>query len=468
MRSLYRLTTADWDGGPMAAGLGRGYVERQYDRMRPSALLGTLFGQIKPSASKTSYGMLDVGKKMNKMKIYINSNPIRGAALVALLVGLCPAVSAEMHNQTGDQAFSELPQPTTPASSDSNRMQKEALRKRSAHELTGTNVKSRSSGDSLGRVKDFVIDARSGQVVYAVVGAGGVLGVGETLHAVPVSALNYEAVSGDERFTLDIDSARWAQAPRFKKDRLSSLQADQEGKATFQYYGQTWQELGQSLTMKNPVRNQGEPSAPQPQPAMGGQENQFVLTSDIIGKNIRSGTEKVGEIEDVFVQLQNRAAAVLLDSEDSFTGTDQKYIIPFSKLTLQGQDKFITSLTRQDFSSAQVVQGEAWASQPGGAAGKIYIWPGVGSIVDRVAQGMSRDNNQGQPPVAEIRRALQSDTTIAQQGGKDVQVLAQGDKVVLLGTVRTEEAKDQIEDRVEKAAPGWSIKNEIRVATAEE
>ena len=61
-----------------------------------------------------------------------------------------------------------------------------------------------------------------------------------------------------------------------------------------------------------------------------------------------------------------------------------------------------------------------------------------------------------------------SDTSIAQQGGQNVQVLAQGDKVVLLGTVQSEEAKDKIEERAEEAAQGWDVDNQIRVATAEE
>ena len=421
----------------------------------------------------------------------INSNPIRGAALVALLVGLSPAISAGSKSP-GYQSTSDQAQ--QPATSSSERMQQQqqqqqasSMQRRSAHELTGMDVKNRS-GDSLGKVKDFVIDANSGQVVYAVVGSGGVLGIGETLHAVPVSALNYDSSSGDERLTLDIDSARWAQAPRFRKERLSSLQAEQEGKATFEYYGQTWREGSQSLSMNNPVRNQGQgTSASQQQPA-GRQERQFVLASDIIGKNIRSGSQKIGSIEDVLVQLQNGTAAVLLDPDNDFAGTDQKYIVPFNKLTLSGSDLFATSLTREDFSSAQVAQGDSWASTSG-SSGRLYIWPSSSASIssaersDRVAQNAQNQMNQpaqsktaqttpqsqqGQPPVAEIRQALQNDTSLAQQGGKNVQVIAQGDKVVLLGTVQTKEAKDRIEERVEKAAPGWSIQNEIRVANVEE
>lgn len=373
--------------------------------------------------------------------------------MVALLAGLVPAMSAQTQSQTANEVINDTSRAQQQAS--------QSLRKRSANELTGMAVKNRN-GDSLGKVKDFVIDARSGQVIYTVIGSGGVLGIGETLHAVPVAALNYEGAGGDERLTLDIDSARWSQAPRFRKDRLSSLQGDQEGRSTYEYYGQTWREPGQGITMQTPSQRQ-EGSAQKP--AAG--QSQFVVASDIIGKNIRSGSQDVGSIEDVLVQLQSRSAAVLLDPDDSFTGTDQKFIVPFSRLSLSGSDMLTTSLSREDFSSAQVAQSDSWAQQLQSAAGKLFIWPGAGS--QRVAQDMNKQQaQQGQPPVAQIREALQNDTSIAQQGGRNVQVLAQGDKVVLLGTVQTEQAKEQIKDRAEKAAPGWSIDNQIRVVTVEE
>jgi len=440
----------------------------------------------------------------------LKSTHVRGATLIALLVGLSPALSAEPRSQIGNPSTADRTQQDTSTATTANdsqwdqqqRAQQQiqqqqrtpqqqqaqqdqmrhqnqqvtqqsqsyssgTLRRQSAHELTGMDVKNRN-GDSLGRVKDFVIDANSGQVVYAVVGSGGVIGIGDKLHAVPISALNYDTASGSERLTLDIASDRWEQAPRFTKDRLSSLQADQEGRTTFEYYGQTWRDAGQSLSMNNPVRNQGTTSQQQQQ-----QQPQLVLASDIIGKNIRSGGQNVGSIEDVVLQFQNRSAALLIDPDDDFVGSDQKYVVPFNKLTLSGGDRLTTTLTREDFSSAQVAQGNSWSS--GGNSGALYVWPrNESEFADRVSQRGNRmsdaghSSRQGQPPVAEIRRAIQSDSSLTQQGGDDVRVLAQGDKVVLLGTVQSKEAKDKIEDRAEKAAPGWSIQNQIRVADVEE
>ena len=389
--------------------------------------------------------------------------------MVALLAGLSSALSA----QSG-HAQPATPTDQTQQQSDASRMGEQAqqqaqeikrdaqesiqearqamqsgqqqLRKQGANELAGMAVQNRN-GESLGKVKDFVVDASTGQVLYTVIGSGGVLGIGETLHAVPVSALNYDSTSGAERLTLDIAADRWSAAPRFRKDRISSLQGDQEGRSTFEYYGQSW-----------PISSPAQASTSQPQ-----RQQQLVMTNDIIGKSLSSGGQSVGSIQDVLLQLQNRTAALLIDPSDDFAGTDQHYIVPFSKITATAAgDSLATSLTRQDLSSAQVAQGDAWAS-PGGSS--IFVFPRSES--GRVAQSPDQ-SAQGQPPVAQIREVLQNDTSLAQQGGRNVQVIAQGDKVVLLGTVQSEEVKDKIEERAEEAAQGWDVDNQIRVATAEE
>ena len=56
-----------------------------------------------------------------------------------------------------------------------------------ASSLIGMDVQN-AEGQKLGDIKDIVIDLKKGKVSYAVLGAGGVLGIGEKLLAVPLSA----------------------------------------------------------------------------------------------------------------------------------------------------------------------------------------------------------------------------------------------------------------------------------------
>jgi len=58
--------------------------------------------------------------------------------------------------------------------------------------LIGITVKN-PQGEDLGRIEDIVIDLQKGHVAYAVMGSGGVLGVGKKLLAVPLTAFTRNA-----------------------------------------------------------------------------------------------------------------------------------------------------------------------------------------------------------------------------------------------------------------------------------
>jgi len=70
--------------------------------------------------------------------------------------------------------------------------------------------------DSLGDIKEIMIDMRTGQVAYAVLAFGGMLGMGEKLFAVPWQALQLDTVN--KRFVLNVDKERLQSAPGFNPD----------------------------------------------------------------------------------------------------------------------------------------------------------------------------------------------------------------------------------------------------------
>ena len=59
-----------------------------------------------------------------------------------------------------------------------------------AKKVIGTEVKD-SSGSTIGKVEDIMLDKESSTIMYAVVGFGGFLGMGEKYHPVPWSKLDY-------------------------------------------------------------------------------------------------------------------------------------------------------------------------------------------------------------------------------------------------------------------------------------
>jgi len=60
-----------------------------------------------------------------------------------------------------------------------------------AKHVIGTNVKD-TAGNKIGSVEDVVLDKESNNVMFAVVGFGGFLGVAEKYHPIPWAALAYD------------------------------------------------------------------------------------------------------------------------------------------------------------------------------------------------------------------------------------------------------------------------------------
>jgi sporulation protein YlmC with PRC-barrel domain len=86
----------------------------------------------------------------------------------------------------------------------------------SAGTMQGTSIKN-PAGESLGDIKDLMIDLPTGRVAYAVVEFGGLLGIGSKLFAVPMLALKQDAVN--KCFVLDASKQSLENAAGFDKDQ---------------------------------------------------------------------------------------------------------------------------------------------------------------------------------------------------------------------------------------------------------
>lgn len=102
----------------------------------------------------------------------------------------------------------------------------------SASTLTGDTVKNHQ-GEDLGDLKDLMIDTTQGKIAYAVLGFGGVLGMGEKLFAVPWEALTIDA--DNKQLLLDASKDRLKDAPGFDKDHWPDF-ADKEFSARVRDY----------------------------------------------------------------------------------------------------------------------------------------------------------------------------------------------------------------------------------------
>lgn len=102
--------------------------------------------------------------------------------------------------------------------------------------LDGNKVTS-SDGEHVGKISDIMLDVRSGRIAYAVLSTGGFLGIGDTLHAIPWSALTLD--TDDRCFVLDASAERIRNGPRFDKDHWPSMADVQWGATVHAYYNRS-------------------------------------------------------------------------------------------------------------------------------------------------------------------------------------------------------------------------------------
>jgi len=70
--------------------------------------------------------------------------------------------------------------------------------------------------ESIGDIKEIMLDVAGGSVAYAVLSFGSFMGMGEKLFAVPWSALKLD--TENKRFLLNVSKERLKNAPGFDKD----------------------------------------------------------------------------------------------------------------------------------------------------------------------------------------------------------------------------------------------------------
>ncbi len=87
----------------------------------------------------------------------------------------------------------------------------------SAARVKGTTIYN-TAGDSIGHVEDVILDKMSDRIMFAVLGFGGFLGIGEKYHAVPWSLLDYDKDKGGYVVPLSKDALK--AAPVYDFDQL--------------------------------------------------------------------------------------------------------------------------------------------------------------------------------------------------------------------------------------------------------
>lgn len=268
-----------------------------------------------------------------------------------------------------------------------------------------------SNGEQMSTITDFLIEPQSGRVHFAVAGSGAGP-KGETYRIIPMAALN--SSPGGETFTVRLDRNQWDKVGTLIESRL-------QGKISIEEDHQ--QRLQHQFAL-----------AGQPAPAI-----ELIRASQLRGREVRAGNEQIGRVEDVVIDLHNHRAAPMVTLSSGFAGGSQKFLLPFAQLQLGDQPEaaITTSLTRADFQRVQ---------------------PGLSPTGQSSAMFGQQQNSIANAATA-VQQALSRDQSFATSG---VQVIPES-RIVLRGTVESQQKKAELERAAQQAAPGVRIDSELTV-----
>ena len=102
-----------------------------------------------------------------------------------------------------------------------------------AKRVIGTNVKD-SSGQKIGEIEDIVLDKTSNNIVFAVIGFGGFLGMAEKYHPLPWASLTYD--EAQSAYLVPYTKAQLQSAPAGSIDELTGQGGLAFRDRTYDYY----------------------------------------------------------------------------------------------------------------------------------------------------------------------------------------------------------------------------------------
>ena len=102
-----------------------------------------------------------------------------------------------------------------------------------ASRVIGTTVYN-SAGDDIGSIEDVMLEKTSNGIMFAVIGFGGFLGMGEKYHAIPWSVLDYDEKR--DGYVVPFTEEELKSAPAYDINDLAKDDGRQARDASFTYY----------------------------------------------------------------------------------------------------------------------------------------------------------------------------------------------------------------------------------------
>lgn len=191
-----------------------------------------------------------------------------------------------------------------------------------ATQLMGLKVED-TDGRKVGTVRNLILDARTGQIKFAVIGSGGFIGVRSELRLAPAQIMS-AATTKRETLSINTTLNRWKGAPTFSRSQLAFLAYPDESERIALYFVKS--DSRASGTSGTPLRVSSRQTNASP--------GALKLASDLIGKTVvNRQRQKLGEVVDLLVGFGRTHVAFAIVSTGKFVWRGREYAVPVQVLS---------------------------------------------------------------------------------------------------------------------------------------
>jgi sporulation protein YlmC with PRC-barrel domain len=426
--------------------------------------------------SKSFFAAKTNTKENMKLKLRI----ITGASAAFLAL---TAVAQESRNPKTDR-----PQSRDQRMSDARTERLTAAAKSS--DLIGMEVKNYQN-EKLGKVEDIGVDLESGRIVVVLVSAGGFLGIGDRVVAVPSKVLHHDVAQ--KVVHLDADKEKLKAAPKFEMSKWSeSFQAESVA-GIYRHYGAHPYFMDRT-DPPNPVRNPDgtvnrdrnrNENTSRSSTALGYVEK----ASKLKGMPVRNAqNEKLGDVDNLSLDLSAGRVVAVVISSGGFLGLgDELSAVPPTAFRFNPEhDALQLDVSKEVLASAPHFKANQWPdlAQPTYTEG-VYRAYRVEPYFDRhddlgpagadnTARNVrDRDNRTLTPfdqgtsvadreTTAQIRKGVVAATGLS-VNAQNVKIITNNGRVVLRGPVNSAEEKRRIGEIAAQIAKSENVDNQLEV-----
>jgi sporulation protein YlmC with PRC-barrel domain len=357
-----------------------------------------------------------------------------------------------------------------------------------ASELIGMTVKN-NQDEKLGKVEDLAVEVESGRIVQVILSTGGVIGIGDTLTAVPPGALHHDVAH--KVLHLNADKEKLKSAPQFDNSKWAEGSDSNHLSAIYRYYGEEPafrfihpDGSANTVSTRNADGTWGKDRLSQDSQSMipVARLSHLQKASKLMGTSVQNlQAEKLGKVDNILVDLPSGRIVAVIVSSGGFLGMGNELsaVPPTALRFTADRDTLQLDASKEMLSNAPHFKAHEWPDfdQPsylGGVYRAYKVEPYFNAEVDNTARNVrDRDNNtltpldQGNSKAdveitAQIRKEIIAGKNMS-VNARNVKIITNNGRVTLRGPVNTAEEKRLIGEIADRAARSENVDNQLEV-----